>query len=104
MSFARAILAALIAISVATVPATGGASISTKPLEMLMADQADMPCCPPADDAKASVACAFKCLNFFAAMFPATVALSHIADELPMSFADSTLHGHINPPTPPPPI
>ena len=69
MSFARTILAALIAISVAMVPATGGAAISTKPVEMSMADQADMPCCPP-DDCKGSIACALKCFNFVATMFP----------------------------------
>jgi hypothetical protein len=104
MAFARTILAALIAISVAMVPATGGAVISAKPVEMAMADQADMPCCPPPDDGKASVACAFKCLNFVAASFPAALVLSHTADRLPQSFADVTLHGYVSPPTHPPPI
>ena len=103
MAFARTILAALIAISVALVPATGGAAISTKPVEMSMADQADMPCCPP-DDCKGSIACALKCFNFVAAMFPAAVALSHIVDGLPPSFADDTLYGYVSPPTHPPPI
>ena len=103
MAFARAILAALIAISVATVPATGGDVMSAKPVEMSMTDQADMPCCPPVDD-KASVTCAFKCLNFVAAMFPATIPLSHIIDGPPQSFSDGTLYGHVTPPTHPPPI
>jgi hypothetical protein len=103
MAFARTILAALIAISVAMVPTTGGAAISAKPVEMSMADQADMQCCPP-DDCKGSIACAFKCFNFVAAMFPAANPLPHIVDGPPQSFADSTLHGHISPPTHPPPI
>jgi hypothetical protein len=104
MAFARRIFAALIAVSLAVAPATGGAAISTKPVGMSMADQADMPCCPPPDDGKGSVACAFKCLNFVAALFPAAVVPSQIAQRLEPSFADVTLHGHVNPPTHPPPI
>jgi hypothetical protein len=104
MAFARAILAALIAISVATVPASGGAVMSAKPVEMSMVDQADMPCCPPADEGKVSVSCAFKCLNFVAAMFPAAIPLSHIIDGPPQSLSDGTLYGHVTPPTHPPPI
>ena len=103
MSFARTILATLIAISVAMVPATGGAAISTKPVEMSMADQADMPCCPP-DDCKGSIACALKCFNFVATIFPATTLLPHGADGPPQSFAGGTLHGYVSPPTYPPPI
>jgi hypothetical protein len=48
----------LIAISLAMVPAYVGAAISTKPVEMSMSDQTDMPCCPPPDDGKGSIACA----------------------------------------------
>src|SRR6476661_4610071 len=103
MSFARTILATLIAISVAMVPATGGAAISTKPVEMSMADQADMPCCPP-DDCKGSIACALKCFNFVATIFPATTPLPHGADGPPQSFAGGKLHGYVSPPTHPPPI
>jgi predicted metal-binding membrane protein len=103
MAFARAILATLIAISIATVPATG-AAMSIKSVEMSMVDQADMPCCPPPDDGKASVTCAFKCLNFVAAMFPAAIPLSHIIDGPPQFFSDGTLYGHVTPPTHPPPI
>jgi hypothetical protein len=104
MAFVRTIFAALIAISVAMVPATGGAAISVKPVEMSMADQADMPCCPTPDVGKGSVACAFKCLNFVAALFPPPVVLLHVPQGLPPSFADVTLHGHVSPPTHPPPI
>jgi hypothetical protein len=66
----------LIAISIAVVPATGGVVLSAKPVKMSMANPADMQCCPAPDDSKDSVACAFKCLNFVAAMFPPTIVYS----------------------------
>ena len=99
----RTILVALIAISVAMVPAAGGAAISIKPVEMSMADQADTPCCP-SDDCKGSIACALKCFSFVATMFPATIPVRDVADEPLQSFADGTLHGYVSPPTHPPPI
>jgi len=104
MTFVRTILAALIAISVAMVPATSGAAISTKPAEMSMGNQADMPCCPAPDDSKGSVACAFKCLSFVAAMFPAPVVLSPVVEVSPQSLRLGALHGHVSPPAHPPPI
>jgi hypothetical protein len=103
MRAVRTVLAGLIAISIAMVPATGGAAIPTKPVEMSMADQTDVPCCVP-DDCKGSTACAFKCFNFVAVTFPAPIALSHFVDEPPPSFAGGTLHGFVSPPTHPPPI
>jgi hypothetical protein len=71
---------------------------------MSMGDQVDMPCCPPADEGKASVACVFKCLNFVATVFPPATILSHVANQLPSSFGDATLHGHVSRPIHPPPI
>jgi hypothetical protein len=103
MYFARVILAVLITVSVAAVPTTGSTAISAAPTEMSMANQADMPCCPAPDDGK-NLACAFKCLNFVAAMFPAPVTLAQIADGLPSALADVTLQGHVISPTHPPPI
>jgi hypothetical protein len=85
------------------VPAIGGAAISIKPVEMSMADQADTPCCPP-DDCKGSIACAFKCFSFVAAMFPAAIPLPHFIDGPPQSFSAGILYGHVTPPTHPPPI
>lgn len=103
MAFARTFLASLIAISVAMVPTAGGASISAKPVEMSMAGQTDMQCCPP-DDCKGSIACAIKCFNFVAATFPLANPLPYIVDGPPQSFVDGTLHGYVSPPTHPPPI
>lgn len=104
MAAIRTILAALIAVSVALVPATGGAVVSTKPVEMSMADNADMPCCA-ANDCKGSIACAVKCFNFVGATFPASVLMSRVIKAAPPSFVDDTLYEHIrSPPTHPPPV
>jgi hypothetical protein len=103
MAFARTILAALIAISIALLPATGGAAAS-KPVKMSITNQTDMPCCPPPDDGNGSVACAFKCCNFIAIMFPTALALSPAAKAPLASFTEGTLRGHISSPTHPPPI
>ena len=103
MPVARLILAILIAVSVATAPATSMA-ISASPAKMAIADHTNMPCCPAPDDAKGSVACAFKCLSFVAVMFPAASPLVHVANGLPLSLSDRILRDHITPPTHPPPI
>ena len=102
MAFARTILAALIAISIALLPVTGGAT--AKPAEMLITNQTDMPCCPPPDKGNGSIACAFKCCNFVAIMIPTPIALLPIVDGPRASFAEGTLRGHITSPAHPPPI
>ena len=103
MLVVRTVLAALIAISVAMLPAAGGAVASTNPIEMSMADHADMPCCAP-DDCKGSIACAFKCFNFVGITFPAMVWLPYAVDAAPPSFVDGILREHVrSPPTHPPP-
>lgn len=104
MVFARMILAALIATSLTLVPIGGTAvSDSTAPVEMSMADQADMPCCPPADQGKGSIAYVFKC-SCATAILPATIAISHIPNGSPSFFVHATLHGHVSRPAHPPPI
>lgn len=103
MALVRTVLAVLIAIGVATVPANSGPVVSITTAAMSMDDHADMPCCPSPDDGK-GIACAFRCLNFVAALFPAVNDLAQIADELPSSVAGVTLQGYIIPPTHPPPI
>lgn len=99
----RTILAALIAISVALVPAKGEAVVSAKPIEMSMPNSADMPCCAT-DDCKGSIACALKCFNIVGAMFPFAVVFLRVVDWSPPSFANGILHGHVSPPIHPPPI
>jgi hypothetical protein len=105
MLIVRTVPTALIAFSVAMVPATGEATVSTKPVEMSMTDHGDVPCFPP-DDCKGSIACVIKCLNFVGAVLAAMViAVPNSVDTAPLSFVDSALHGHvISPPTHPPPV
>jgi hypothetical protein len=109
MLIVRTILAAMIVISVAMTPATGGAAVSTKPVEMSMHDNANIPCCPccnDQDNSKSSVACALKCINFVGAVLPAMVVIQpYLVDATPPSFVNSALHGYsTSPPTHPPPV
>lgn len=105
MLIVRVILAAVIAISVAMLPATGGAVASSKPIEMSMADNANMPCCAP-DDCKDSSACALKCFNFVGVVLPAVVVTQlYLIDAVPPSIVDGALREHVSkPPTHPPPV
>jgi hypothetical protein len=109
VSIVRIIFAAIIAVSVAAVPVTGGAAVFTKPLEMSMPRSADMPCCPGCNDqdnSKSTVACALKCINFVGAVLPAMVfPHPYLVDAAPLSFVNHALHGHVrSPPTHPPPL
>jgi hypothetical protein len=106
MHFLRTFQAALIALSVVMVPASGEATVSTKPVEMsmpTMPDHAAMPCCPP-DDRKGSIACAFKCISFVGVVLPAVVVLL-VVDDARASFVKDAIHTHVSsPPTRPPPV
>jgi hypothetical protein len=107
MILIRRILVAVIALSVAVLPATGETIVSPSPAEITMADQTDMPCCPCCDtqgDVKAT-ACALQCVALAGAVLPAMIiAMPYIADGSPRTFVDDTLHGLARPPpTHPPP-
>jgi hypothetical protein len=108
MAIVRAILAAMISLSVALIPATAGGLISAKPVEMTMAGQTDAPCCPCCNDQgdfKCSTACAIKCMSFFAAILPMATLPPHLIEMASASIADNILHGHERrPPTHPPPV
>jgi hypothetical protein len=109
MLIVRTALAALIAMSVAMVPAAVGAAVSIMPVEMSMPDNADMPCCPccnDQDNSKSSVACALKCINFVGAVLPTMVVTQPcLVDADPPSFVNDALRGHASsPPTHPPPL
>jgi hypothetical protein len=104
MAFVRMILTALIASSLALVPVGGTAvSDSTVPVEMSMADQADMSCCPPADHCKGSIECVFKCICA-TAILPTAIEISPIPDVPTSIFVDAALHGYVSRPIHPPPI
>jgi hypothetical protein len=103
----RRILVAMVAISVAVLPATAEAIVSPLPAEVTMGDQADMPCCPSCNtqaDFK-STACALKCVALAGAVLPAmTFALPYIANGSPGPVVNDMLHGLLTaPPTHPPP-
>jgi hypothetical protein len=103
----RALLTALIAISVAALPAIAEAIVLTSPDQVTMADQAEMPCCPSCNtqgDFKA-IACVLKCVALASAVLPATpVTLLFLAEGSRLALAEHPLHGLIRaPPTHPPP-
>ena len=107
MVLIRRFLVAVIAMSVAVLPATGEAIVSPSPAEVTMADQADMPCCPCCNaqgDFK-TTACVLKCVALTAAVLPMlAVAPLYVADRTTLSVADDTLRGVVRaPPTHPPP-
>ena len=107
MFLIRRILVAVIAMSVAVLPATAEAIVSPSPAKITMADQANMPCCPSCNtqgDLKAT-ACVLKCTALAGAVLPAmTITLPYVADGSPQTLVDDTLHGVARaPPTHPPP-
>lgn len=104
MTFVRLFFAIVIAVSIALAPAWGSPTLSVHAPEVATADHTDMPCCPPSDDAKASVACAFKCLSFVAMAFPVSGSLVYVANRLPQTSSDSALADYVSPPGHPPPI
>jgi hypothetical protein len=106
MALSRIILNALIAISMALVPIGGAVVNPATPVEMRMADQGDMPCCPNCDiqgDLKAA-ACVLKCVALAGAVLPTMfVGPFYISDPFPVTPTDQTLRGIVRaPPTRPP--
>jgi hypothetical protein len=102
----RRFLVAVIAISVVALPAATDAVVSPSLVELTMADQADMPCCPCCNtqgDFKAT-ACVLKCIAFAGAVLPmVNVAPLYLAARTPISLANDTLQGFVRaPPTHPP--
>jgi len=105
MGFARAFLAALIAISIAFLPATGSASASSKPVEVSNSEHADMPCCPSCDTQADYKSCALKCAALVGAVLPAmTIVPPYIAEGSLSALAENVLRTHVIAPTHPPPI
>jgi hypothetical protein len=98
MSIARTIVALLIALSVAIVPAAGSVGVSAKSLETAVTSTTeDMPdCCPPKanpcekamDDCAAMATCVLKCFSF---LVPSAVIV------FPSAFAKMTASFVANP-------
>ena len=109
MTLVRTILAALIAVAVAMSPTIGEAFMSPSPDQVVIADHADMPCCPCCNsntqDQPNPTACVLKCMTLAGTVLPAmNVAQPYLVDGLPLPFVDETSHGVVRkPPTHPPP-
>jgi hypothetical protein len=108
MVIIRTIVAALIAISVALLPAPGMAILPTPPDQSVMVDHADMPCCPYCDtENDRGSNCALTCMSVaaFVAAVTAIALLPYIADRSPPSFATEPLREFLKaPPTHPPQV
>jgi hypothetical protein len=109
MSIVRTVLVTLIAISVAVVPASAQAAVSTKFVEMTMPADTDMSCCPSCNDqdnSKGAVVCALKCINFAGAVLPAMIVTQrYLVDAALSAFVNDALREHASsPPTHPPPV
>jgi hypothetical protein len=94
----RAVLAAVVALSIAVVPAVGGAAIASSS-HISMSDDEGMPCNKAMDDSKAIAACALKCFNFAGVVVVVPVLPSAYVVHLERSFITNTFRSH---PTRPP--
>ena len=66
MLTSRAVLAAIIALWIAILPAVGAVAFVSQSSDVAMSDDSGMPCNKPMDDGKAFTACALKCFQLFA--------------------------------------
>jgi hypothetical protein len=103
----RTIVATLIAVSVAVLPAAGMGILPEQPDQAVMLDQADMPCCPRCDpqNDRGSMVCDLTCTGVVAFVVPVSaVALpAYGGDRSPRSFAAELLREFLKaPPTHPP--
>ena len=103
MAHLRMLLAALIAIALALVPAAAPQVSVAHAAPVASSNDGDMPCCVP-DHCKSSVGCSAKCLNC-GIVAPADQndppAIFGVAR---VSFSQARLHAHVqSPPTHPPP-
>jgi hypothetical protein len=96
MKFRRAILALLIAVSVATLPAAGGMTQSVESTGMSQSDsmvdrdRPVEPCHKPKDDCQSMTGCALKCFNYLASFL--IVPLPLVLTDRALAFADGRFH------------
>jgi len=97
MRIGRTILALLIALSVAMLPAAAGARPSVKPTDLTaMSAMEDMDCCPHKanpcdkgmDDCASMAACALKCFSFATPSF-SSIVFSSASAKMPASIASN---------------
>ena len=106
MAIARTILALLIALSVASLPAAGAAAFKLKPHDMAeMSASEPMDCCPPAanpcdkamGDCASMAACMVNCLSYAGGMSSPLVYPVTLAALMPL-FESGVLHSHTSSP------
>jgi hypothetical protein len=102
MMIARTILAVVIALSVAILPAASGAALTFKPMDMSPAemsvsepmsdccDHDSAPCHKPKGDCASMAACALKCFNFTGLEFSG-IAFPIISNSAMPAVAESTV-------------
>jgi hypothetical protein len=106
MTFVRTVVAALIAISVAVLPATGAAIVVPSDLQASMIERPDMPCCPccNAQNNSELAACALKCISLVGVFVSSTAVMPFFSiDGVPARFAEHPLHAFTRPPPTHPP-
>jgi hypothetical protein len=110
MNLGRTILALLIALSVAMLPAVGAAGLGVKPADMVdMSAMEDMDCCPPdanpckdMDKCASMAACALKCFSASQPSFSAIIFPSQLASLTPSLGTDPFHSRTSSPPFRPP--
>jgi hypothetical protein len=106
MDIGRTILAVLIALSVAILPAAGGAGVSGKspePADMSMTD--DMDCCPhkanpcekAMDDCAAMATCVLKCFSFVGTL-SSTIVFPSACAKMATFFANNSFSSQTSSP------
>src|SRR3979490_662571 len=110
MNLGRTILALLIALSVAMLPAAGGTGVGLKSADMTDMSAMGHDCCPPNSDpcdkamgdCSSMAACALKCFSFSAALF-STVVFRSILPSVAPQFESHLFRSQIgSPPFGPP--
>jgi hypothetical protein len=109
MDFARTVLVALIALSVALLPVAGASTHAFAPGDIHVTAQSD--CCPQGQDCAApgkgecgkAASCALKCSGVFAAtLTPVGLSPAPLSAEKSVFLSESPTSRSTNPPLPPP--
>lgn len=99
----RSVLAAVLALWIAILPAVGAAAFASQSSGVAMSDDGGMPCNKQMDDGKALTACALKCFQLCAEDFISPLALPARHCETKRLFVTDALYSRpIVPPFRPP--
>lgn len=99
----RGVLAAIIALWIAILPAVGAVAFASQSPDVAMSDDSGMPCNKPTDDDKAFTACALKCFQLFAENVASPLSLPARRADMERLFVTETFYSRpIVPPFRPP--